>query len=579
MPFSIVVCGTLVPDPLQTLEPITSPGGPVLKNEMMLPAVLDPWASHALYEAANLAAQHAGSKIWLVSLGPKAKLQQVMMTVAQKVPFELVAVDGPASGFTDSFETAAALAEAIAGLNLTNPLIFGGWESASRGSGSTLLMVGERLGITEHFLGVDRLTVQPDGSLEILERIEGGQHQVSVLNAPPAVLGWATGYLPEPRNNPQVGMANMRLIMPALQRAKAAQLNGVGLCFQSVSLPKQQRETRIVKNVPVEEIAREIVEWMSEGGAAGPSGQATQEGRVTEPTLVLASNLDKPTLETLSAAHSISTNVRVAQIEPNSAAAEAVIRASGASLILAPHTSRWARVLPAVAVRLNGRIDTHATGIGVVNGVVAVTRWFYRQRMEGVLTRSPRPWIILIDPGCSAPWTGDVTNAPIETVPSTATTRTTVTGIRAPQADEQTIRPDANLLFVAGAGWTKKQPDGAVHGATAEQLILGFLRASQASLGGSKSLVDMGGEGQSVLKCMTHMNQIGQTGSTPRHPKGLSTCCHGEEPHVVGWRFVTERRAVNLDANCGWARGKADVLYVADAFAVMAEVNRILGAP
>ena len=26
---------------------------------------------------------------------------------------------------------------------------------------------------------------------------------------------------------------------------------------------------------------------------------------------------------------------------------------------------------------------------------------------------------------------------------------------------------------------------------------------------------------------------------------------------------------MNLDANCGWARGKADVVYVADAFAVM----------
>ena len=54
----------------------------------MLPAVLDPWAGHALFEAANLARQAAGSKVWLVSLGPKAKLQQVMMTVAQKVPFE-----------------------------------------------------------------------------------------------------------------------------------------------------------------------------------------------------------------------------------------------------------------------------------------------------------------------------------------------------------------------------------------------------------------------------------------------------------------------------------------------------------
>jgi len=56
----------------------------------------------------------------------------------------------------------------------------------------------------------------------------------------------------------------------------------------------------------------------------------------------------------------------------------------------------------------------------------------------------------------------------------------------------------------------------------------------------------------------------------------LATCCHGEEPHVVGWRFINERRAVNTDPNCGWAQGKADVVYVADAFEVMQKVNALL---
>src|SRR5271157_1204011 len=134
--YQIVVCAGIVPDPLQTLEPVMSAAGPALKNEMMLPAILDPWAGHALYEAANLARNAPGSKVWLVSLGAKAKLQQVMMTVAQKVPFELLALAGLASGFADSFETAAALAEAIqaiAALDRSRLLLFGGWESASRG--------------------------------------------------------------------------------------------------------------------------------------------------------------------------------------------------------------------------------------------------------------------------------------------------------------------------------------------------------------------------------------------------------------------------------------------------------------
>src|SRR5512132_2138226 len=111
--YQIVVLGSVVPDPLQTLEPVTTPSGPALKNEMMLPAVLDPWAGHALYEAANLAAKYPGSKVTLLSLGPKAKLQQVMMAVAQKVPFELAALDGPAGGFTDAHEVAQKLAAAV----------------------------------------------------------------------------------------------------------------------------------------------------------------------------------------------------------------------------------------------------------------------------------------------------------------------------------------------------------------------------------------------------------------------------------------------------------------------------------
>ncbi|MBI9078975.1 MAG: electron transfer flavoprotein subunit beta [Pseudodesulfovibrio sp.] len=263
--FHIVVCGSIVPDPLQTLKPVDGPAGPALQNEMMLPAVLDPWAGHALYEAANLAKNYPGSRVWLVSLGPKAKLQQVMMSVSQKAPFELVVADGSASGFTDSFETAKILADTIDGiadLDKSKLLLFGGWQSASRGSGAVMQMVGEMLGVTEQFQGVDRITIGSDGSIEVMERIEGGSYQKSIVDAAPAVLGWATGELPEPPNNPQIGMQNMQKNMPALQRAQPADLSGSSLSFESVEVPQQRRETRVVKDVPVEEMAKEIVEWL-----------------------------------------------------------------------------------------------------------------------------------------------------------------------------------------------------------------------------------------------------------------------------------------------------------------------------
>jgi electron transfer flavoprotein alpha subunit len=259
----------------------------------------------------------------------------------------------------------------------------------------------------------------------------------------------------------------------------------------------------------------------------------------------------------------------------DAAAAEKLCRESGATIVIAPHTSRWARALPGVAQRLGGRIDTHVTALAPTG----ITRWYYRQRMEAILDRTERPWFLLLDSGVAPAYSGEPATANIEYFTPAITpamTRTTVIGKQALKAEQQTIRPDAALLFVAGAGWTKKQKDGRTHVEDAAKLIAGFLEISQASLGSSKSLVDLSGEGHAVLPFLSHMNQVGQTGSTPRHPKGLATCCHGEEPHVVGWRFIKERRAVNLDPNCGWARGKADVLYVADAFEVMARVNALL---
>jgi electron transfer flavoprotein alpha subunit len=267
-----------------------------------------------------------------------------------------------------------------------------------------------------------------------------------------------------------------------------------------------------------------------------------------------------------------------ARYASDAVAAEALCRAANATIVLAPGTSRFTRIMAGVAHRLGGFIDTHITALSGTENIEA-SRWFYRQRIEAVISRNARPWFLLLDAGTHTAFAGASGTAQVEQIAvQLPALRTTVSGFRAPAIDAQTIRPDAKMLFVAGAGWTKKQPDGQIHAAEAGELILGFLRATGASLGSSKSLVDQGGEGEPVLPFLTHMNQIGQTGSTPRHAKGLSTCCHGEEPHVVGWRFIGSRRAISLDPNCGWTRGKADVVYVADAFQVMARVNALLEA-
>jgi len=259
-------------------------------------------------------------------------------------------------------------------------------------------------------------------------------------------------------------------------------------------------------------------------------------------------------------------------------AVEALVKEATPTLVLAPSSSRFSRCLPGAAYRCDGRIETHITAIKVVDGAVQVQRWYYRQRMVATLSRVQRPWFLVIDSGVYEPWQGAAGSADVQTLEVAIggdLRRTRVIGVQTPGSDAQTIRPEAKLLFVAGAGWAKKQTDGQLHIKQAEKLILDFINSSKASLGSSKSLVDQSSEGE-VISFMSHLNQVGQTGSTPRHPKGLATCCHGEEPHTVGWRFINERRAISLDPNCGWAQGKADVLYVADAFKVIAKMNELL---
>jgi electron transfer flavoprotein alpha subunit len=73
-------------------------------------------------------------------------------------------------------------------------------------------------------------------------------------------------------------------------------------------------------------------------------------------------------------------------------AAEALCRAANATIVLAPGTSRFTRIAAGVAHRLGGFIDTHITALGGTENVEA-SRWFYRQRVEAVISRTTSPLV------------------------------------------------------------------------------------------------------------------------------------------------------------------------------------------
>ncbi len=91
----------------------------------------------------------------------------------------------------------------------------------------------------------------------------------------------------------------------------------------------------------------------------------------------------------------------------DAAAAEAICRAAGAAdRRRRRHVALDARRWPAWPQRLGGRVDTHVTRVAVDGGAVSVARWYYRQRIEGVTSRTERPWVIAIEPGTHEPWAG-----------------------------------------------------------------------------------------------------------------------------------------------------------------------------
>jgi len=53
--------------------------------------------------------------------------------------------------------------------------------------------------------------------------------------------------------------------MPALQRAKPAKTGAGDVKFTTVTLPRQLRETKIVRDLPPGEVARDIVDWITKG--------------------------------------------------------------------------------------------------------------------------------------------------------------------------------------------------------------------------------------------------------------------------------------------------------------------------
>jgi len=90
--------------------------------------------------------------------------------------------------------------------------------------------------------------------------------------------------------------------------------------------------------------------------------------------------------------------------------------------------------------------------------------------------------------------------------------------------------PDAELLFVTGAGWTKNRPTARRHRAGGGKLIRNFLQLGPRRWAAANRWWTLAARpGRAVV--FVAPDQIGQTGSTPRHPRRVSTCFTARNAH------------------------------------------------
>ena len=135
------------------------------------------------------------------------------------------------------------------------------------------------------------------------------------------------------------------------------------------------------------------------------------------------------------------------------------IKTSGADLVILAGNSRVKRSAPAAAFRAGAEIDTNIVDVEVSDSKVAARRWVYRQRILTEFTREAKPWVLVTDPSLFEDICAKIgAESTVFVENGSVATRTVLNGVEnAGASGESTIKPDANLLFVAGAGWTKKQ--------------------------------------------------------------------------------------------------------------------------
>jgi electron transfer flavoprotein beta subunit len=165
--------------------------------------ILNPYDAHAVEEALKIKAAHPAAVVHVITLGPKARVTEVLVTALAMGADEGILIDSPAS--MDTALTARALAKAIQTVGQPN-LVLTGKLAIDDNQSAVPQMLAEFLAIP-HVNGVSKLEFTPENVIAERE-IEGGAKEVFRV-ALPCLIGATKGL-----NNPRYPS------LPGIMKAK-----------------------------------------------------------------------------------------------------------------------------------------------------------------------------------------------------------------------------------------------------------------------------------------------------------------------------------------------------------------------
>lgn len=186
--------------------------------------VMNPYDEYAVEEAIKLKAAAGAGEVWVVTLGPKARVSEVLRTALAMGADEGAVVDAP--DMLDSLTTAKALAGVAKNLGPFD-LVLAGKLAIDDNAAAVPQMLAEVLGLP-HITVVSKLEIT-SGKVRAEREIEGGSREILEANLP-VVIGANKGL-----NTPRYAS------LPGIMKAKKKTLKEFDLA--GLGIEKQPRET------------------------------------------------------------------------------------------------------------------------------------------------------------------------------------------------------------------------------------------------------------------------------------------------------------------------------------------------